>query len=186
MKIHKNFGFTLIELMVVIVIIGILVAIALPNFVASQNRAKVASTKSNAKTLQTIVETYNIDYGSYPSSISAITTHSSYKEFKNPFTGFEGASDTTGKGAWRTNNDGASGSPISAYSDSAISKGLVLYVGLDSLGVNNTMFLNNDGVKAPNLISTNYLIYICGEDGYPVRKFLLSPGEIPNDAKDLL
>lgn len=84
-------GFTLIELMVVIVIIGILVAIALPNFIGAQDRAKVASVKANMHTYQTALETYAVDWGGqYPQSETGAQTDSEqnngnyWKDFTNP------------------------------------------------------------------------------------------------------
>lgn len=59
-------GFTLIELMAVIVIIGILVAVALPNFISASDRARVASVKANLNAIKTGAEAYNIDKGNYP------------------------------------------------------------------------------------------------------------------------
>ncbi len=62
----KNTGFTLIELLIVVAIIGILAAIAVPNFLNAQIRAKVSRVEADSRTLATALESYHLEFGNYP------------------------------------------------------------------------------------------------------------------------
>ena len=54
-------GFTLIELLIVVAIIAILAAIAVPNFLEAQVRSKVSRVKADMRTLATAIESYTVD-----------------------------------------------------------------------------------------------------------------------------
>ena len=60
--VRQHDGFTLIELLIVVAIIGILAAIAVPNFLNAQSRAKLAQCYGNMKSLQTAIGTYEVDW----------------------------------------------------------------------------------------------------------------------------
>jgi type IV pilus assembly protein PilA len=70
----RSRGFTLIELLIVIVIIGILVAVLVPRFVNSREKAFVSAMKSDLRNLATAEESYYYDFATYAPSLSALAT----------------------------------------------------------------------------------------------------------------
>lgn len=96
----KNYrAFTLIELLVVVAIIGILAAIAVPNMMSAQLKARLAQTYGSMKTIQTAIAAYQVDHGIPPidrgpdaetgSTYLALTTPIAYLSsidvFRDPF-----------------------------------------------------------------------------------------------------
>lgn len=86
----KN-GFTLPKLLVVLVIISVLAAIAIPNFIALHNRSYEGSTKANMHTIQLAIEDYGVrNNGMYPGSSDALRREAAEHEYpiniRNPFT----------------------------------------------------------------------------------------------------
>jgi len=68
-------AFTLIELLIVVAIIAILAAIAVPNFLEAQTRAKVSRAKADMRSMATAAETYRIDNNDYMSSTKTSNTN---------------------------------------------------------------------------------------------------------------
>lgn len=76
----RQHGFTIIEVLIVIVIIGILAAIALPRFNGVREDANVAVSKSNLKSLETAIERYQLDTGNWPASLQVLVTQGYIKK----------------------------------------------------------------------------------------------------------
>ena len=69
---RNTVGFTLIELLIVVAIIAILAAIAVPNFLEAQTRAKVSRALTDMRTMRTGLESYYVDNNVYPETDKGI------------------------------------------------------------------------------------------------------------------
>jgi len=119
-KVRTDKGFTLVELMIVIVIIGILAAIAIPNFISMQDKAREGATRANMHMFQVTAEDYSVQNDGYyaddASSVAALMPATGII-FVNPF------DRTAGMGAaWENRASMAAGPTtlpgLTSYSDS--------------------------------------------------------------------
>ena len=72
----KRSGFTLIEIILVVVIIGILAGIAIPRMGGKTEKAKIAAARSNVQSIGMGIQEYEIMNGEYPSSLDALLDES--------------------------------------------------------------------------------------------------------------
>ena len=68
MKMKNQKGFTLVELMIVVAIIGILAAIAIPQFAKYRANAQNTSALSDMRNLRTDMESFHADWQAYPAT----------------------------------------------------------------------------------------------------------------------
>ncbi|MBN1417661.1 MAG: prepilin-type N-terminal cleavage/methylation domain-containing protein [Planctomycetes bacterium] len=70
----RGFGFTLVELMVVVAVIAIVVAVAIPNFVHSKIAANESSAISSLRTISSVIEQYRVRFQRYPVSLGQLSS----------------------------------------------------------------------------------------------------------------
>lgn len=85
---HAADGFTLLELIVVIAVLGILAAIAVSNLKNSPTRAKEAVLKTNLRTLREVIDQFYADQGAYPATLDDLVTEGYLRDVPiDPITG---------------------------------------------------------------------------------------------------
>ena len=65
-------GFTLVEIMVVVIVLGILAAVVIPNLTGRTDDARVAKARSDVSELATVLEQFRLDMRRYPSQIEGL------------------------------------------------------------------------------------------------------------------
>ena len=131
-------GFTIVELLIVIVVIGILAAIIIVAYIGVTNKANQAAAKGNAEGVQKVAEAYNADNGSY-ASMANLNSYNGSSKLPSGVSLISAtaltASNKDGKTIVYLPNAGGTGACI-GYWDATTSAAVFVYAGAATAGVN--------------------------------------------------
>ena len=87
MRRARHHGFTLLELLIVMAVMGILAAVAVPQLVGTPKRAREAALRENLFTFRSTIDQYFADKGRYPESLQALESEKYIRKIPvDPFT----------------------------------------------------------------------------------------------------
>ncbi len=85
MRAQSRSGFTLIEILLVVVIIGILVGVAIPRLGGRVRQAEVARARADIQNIGVALRLYELDNGEYPSSLEGLVNNPGARNWNGPY-----------------------------------------------------------------------------------------------------
>ncbi len=78
-------GFTLVEILLVVVILGILAAIAIPKFTGKSEMARQSSAMASIKAIKLAIDTYEVDTGKFPPTLQGLVNNPGEANWSGPY-----------------------------------------------------------------------------------------------------
>jgi len=82
---NRRQGFTLVEILLVVAILGILAGVAVVGLGNRTKNANIAAARTSIKAIQTAIDIYEVDNGAYPATLQALLTKTSENNWNGPY-----------------------------------------------------------------------------------------------------